>query len=125
MSIDLTDNHRPCPVCRRVLTDQPLCLYCQTTANLQKDVFAANMRAVRLQVLLDFLAGAATSVVNRWDSTDWKNTEHTGVYIAQLRAAVANIEKDPSQPVKPRSSATKSPMLMDALRRGTTEDETT
>jgi len=42
--IDLTDHH-PCPVCCRVLTDQPLCHYCAETAALRKDLFDANMRA--------------------------------------------------------------------------------
>jgi hypothetical protein len=93
MNIDLT-NHHPCPVCRRVLTDQPLCSYCQETAALRKDLFAANMRTVRLRVKLEFLISAARAVIVRWDSIDWKNTEHTGVVVNRLRAALTAATED-------------------------------
>lgn len=78
-----------------------------------------------LLVSLDFLSCAGRAVVDRWDSNDWKTLGHTGITINQLRTALESVKREPSKPTEPRSSATKSPTLMDALRRGTTEDETT
>jgi hypothetical protein len=94
--IDLTDHH-PCPVCSRVLTDQPLCHYCAETDALRKDLFDANMRAVKLQVRIDFLAEVARAVVVRWDSIDWKNTEHTGAVISRLREALEYVTRRKSE----------------------------
>jgi hypothetical protein len=37
----------------------------------------------------DRLAEAALAVVDRWETPFWKQVEHTGVYIAALRKAVA------------------------------------
>ena len=84
--VDLT-NHHPCPVCRRIWTDQPLCTYCQETAALRKEI-------INLRVRLDFLLCASRAVVKRWDSNDWKNTEHTGVTMGHLRAALATAEEE-------------------------------
>jgi len=49
--VDLS-NYRPCPVCMRVLTDQPLCHYCQETATLREEI-------VKLKRTIDLLREAA------------------------------------------------------------------
>jgi len=50
--VDLS-NHHPCPVCMRVLTDQPRCGYCQETADLQKEV--ARLREALECIPVDFI----------------------------------------------------------------------
>ena len=39
------------------------------------------------------LIEAAQALIDRWDSPTWKETEHTGAYIARLRRAVEQAEQ--------------------------------
>jgi hypothetical protein len=80
--VDLTDHH-PCPVCRRVLTDQPLCHYCAETDALRKDLLAANMRAVNNAVRLEVLIGIVRAAIESLDNGD--------IYTSRSRAAVDSL----------------------------------
>jgi hypothetical protein len=41
----------------------------------------------------DELIAAGKALVERWDSPNWKDQEHTGVFIARLRDAIERVEK--------------------------------
>jgi len=40
------------------------------------------------------LLTAAEAVIKRWDSPMWKHQEHTGVFIDELRKAVARFDEN-------------------------------
>jgi hypothetical protein len=44
------------------------------------------------------LIKAAQALIDRWDSPLWKETEHTGAYIARLREAVALASREGDAP---------------------------
>jgi hypothetical protein len=117
MNIDLT-NFRPCPRCTRMFTDQPLCMWCAEAVRVreEKDLLEERQQGleakaievdrlrdelVNLQTRLDFLTEAARAVIVRWDSIDWKNTEHTGVVIDRLRKALHATTEPADSEVKP------------------------
>ena len=46
------------------------------------------------------LQTAAQAVLDRWDSPLWKDQPHTGVYIAELRKAIAEEQAQAMEPTK-------------------------
>lgn len=62
---------------------------CEAAASVCEDV--AELEAKHAELL-----EAAEAVVARWDSPLWKDQPHTGLFIDQLRAAIANAKGEAS-----------------------------
>lgn len=56
------------------------------------------------QTMPSELRAAAAAVVARWDTPVWKNAEHTGTFIARLRAALEAVEAPPVAQAQPESA---------------------
>lgn len=73
------------------LREPPYELYVQVGGWADVERLGANTRLI---AAAPDLLEAAEAVVARWDTPLWKDTEHTGVSIAKLRAAVAKAKGD-------------------------------
>lgn len=56
------------------------------------DVWCHSDDVEKLEALNAELLEAAKALVERWDTPHWKLTEHTGVFIDRLRAAIAKAD---------------------------------